>query len=150
MCDIKEKTRFKTKTVYKVVEKCGGNYYSYYTGKPVTVGKVTPLTEKELEFFMTEVGFDVRYAYNPTAFKKAYIIGGTRIFNKKMMGKISAFASLSVAKRLKESIPDPCEILKIKLGGEILKGTSDKMGYIPPHYVTYAGSEVLSIKEIES
>jgi hypothetical protein len=76
------------------------------------------------------------------------------LHNTLMIGKTSGFASLTAAKQLltlekrnhtkKKSIA----ILSIKLGGEIYEGTSAKIGMRNDNFKTYAGSEILSIKEL--
>lgn len=149
MCNISKQTDLKEKIIYKVVYKDGQTYYSPYVGKELRIGPISPLTRDEMKRFMNMKG-SFAYFFNADAFIKNYITGGSRLFNKKMVGKTSGFATLKAAKKVTKSIMSSRYIiLKLNVAGEILKGTSKHMYGIRGDYITYAGTEILSMKEVK-
>ena len=128
MCDIKEKTQFKTMTVYKAVRVSKGKYLSPFARTPINLGSVP-------EFKKFEVVSDF---FNP---------------RHPLHGKISGFAKKQDAITLAndDCFPTPSmKILKIKLGGIILMGSTNNICYKlrTVNNITYAGSEILSIEEL--
>ena len=130
MCDISKKSKFKTKTVYKAVVLCSdGTYLSAFAGAPLAVGLVPNFRKDQL-----------RYSgwFNPS---------------HPLHGKISGFAQKQDALKLSEAdylLSHPIRVLKIKLGGTILVGSTKGIDsqLIPPNHITYAGTEILSMEEI--
>ena len=135
MCDISKKTNFKTKTVYKAVEKHCGKYYSYFAMKELQVGKVEPLTKEELDNL--HVG-DACPAY-------VYLDTDSSFYNPHMVERVSGFALKEDAQVLADRF-----VLKIVLGGDIMKGTARRIcgPMIPEHHIVYAGTKILSMKEV--
>lgn len=132
MCDIKTKTNLTTKTVYKVVRKEDKDYYAYFSGFPIKIGKVDlHWDDKHNDNFMK---------YNPAS----------NLYNYIMTGKTSGFAKLISAQKLHKVLNYANVILKMKLGGEIWKGTGKNISdNISERIITYAGTEILSFKEIK-
>ena len=135
MCDIKNKTLLKTMTVYKAVGKTNtGDYISPFAHAPITTGKVPFFTISEIK----------NWWYNTS---------------HPLHGKVSGFARKRDAEILSNHIkanpfayPENMKILKIKLGGTILIGTTNMIlheNILSWNHITYAGSEILSIEEIE-
>jgi len=138
MCDISKKTNLKRKVVYKVVFKREGGYYSCVVGSMIQEGLVllSPATKYYKDFVPTY--------YNPN-----------------MDGRVSGFASKGSAMLLigidaKYNIfrdynvfKDKVVILKITLGGSIMKGTAK--GFLlgkDAKRITYAGTEIIDFEEI--
>lgn len=139
MCDISIQTRFKTKTVYKVAYQILGAYYSMFAGMLLNIGQVSkmPLYKGGVHHRF------IRYKECP------------ELFNPHMQGRTSGFktkrAALELVKNtLNVEIPamSYTVILKIKLGGNIIQGTSAGIGGVSSRYVTYAGTEILSLEEV--
>jgi hypothetical protein len=140
MCDINEKTKFKTKTIYKVVEKHNDKYYSVFAAKEISVGKVSPLTPEEVIENLEIMGWsyvDPREYTHPVSPK----------FNDNMVGKTSGFAKIGPAKALQMGNEKEV-VLKMVIGGDIMKGTSANIAGLDPNYITYAGTEILSMEEV--
>jgi len=141
MCKLITKTKFKTKTVYKLVLKYNGEFYSYYTGYKMHLGKIQESwCAPEIDVDWNDYSDDVLY-------------------NNLMLGKTSGFSEKLWAIKLKDTsrkyenfnLKDiERVILKIQLGGEIWKGNGSRISnYIPDNIVIYAGSEILSMSEIK-
>jgi len=140
MCDINKKTNYTTRIVYKVVHKNGDNYYALYSGLPICIGNV------DKRWRISKLKENIRDNYDFNSFTP-----DTWTYNRNIIGKTTGFADLKAAKILKrESNREDKTILKIKLGGEIWKGTSKNIlsEYFDNHIV-YAGSEILSFEEIK-
>jgi len=144
MCDIRQQTNLKTKTVYKVVYKANGKYYAVFSGLRLEIGFV----QKMLRFdsVIEDDNKDASILQSFNSFHKT----SSTCYNPLMSGRTSGFSSLKAAEILARCCY-PSIILKIQLGGSILKGTSANILRDPTfqRYITYAGTEVLSIKEIE-
>lgn len=140
MCDINKKTKYTTRIVYKVVHKIDGNYYALYSGLPISIGKV------DARWRLSKLKEDIRDNYDFSNFTT-----DTWFYNRNIIGKTSGFAILKAAKILKsESHREDKKILKIKLGGEIWKGTSKNiLSKYFDNYIVYAGTEILSFEEIK-
>lgn len=137
MCDIKQKTDLKERTIYKCVIKRGDEYISPFAYKTVCLGVVNPLTPDE---YHLNGGYGV--GYNP------YQKGGS-LFNKAMVGLCSGFATLRGAQECTATCYGRCfVIIKMRIGGDIWKGTSKNIWDERARFVTYAGSEILSFVEI--
>lgn len=149
MCDISKNTDLKTVTAYKVVmkreEKGKAQYYSWFAGTPLKVGIPTKQTH-ELYNTMSKL-FDRSLRY--------YCLG-ENYFNKNMVGKTSGFEKKEDAFSLLNDITsysfkpmlNVC-VIELKLKGEIMQGTAARITLsIPSHHITYAGTEIVSIKEI--
>jgi hypothetical protein len=140
MCSIKTKTTKETVTVYKAVIKNEGKYYAYFSGVEIMKGIVKP-----------QVISDIHREY--VKFKSAflrYLSPEDASYNKIMVGKSSGFANENNAFQLIKN-PDKdenCAVLKIKLGGEIWEGDARGIGTEDLNAVVYAGTEILSFKEI--
>ena len=141
MCDIRNKTDLSKITVYKLVKTdIQNNYYAFYSGLPIQLGKI------ELDWDGSKIERTFFDQYDFQDFIHSFL------FNGFMNGKMSGFATLEMAKKLLSKTVyggDNKTILKIELGGEIWKGTSKNISiYIPDDGIIYAGTEVLSFKEI--
>jgi hypothetical protein len=144
MCDINKKTEYTTRTVYKVVHKFDDNYYALYSGLPITIGKV------DAKWKPSKIQtIDIINACSFNSFSR-----DSHFYNSNMIGKTSGFADLKAAKILKQDTYQ-CGgimvILEIKFGGEIWEGSS--RGILDDDfddYIVYAGTEILSFKEIKS
>ena len=147
MCNISKPTQLKTITVYKIVYKAEGKYFGLYSHMPVVLGTVPKIDNS------TEIELKVKAILGR---KLSFWGSGWAGHNPLMPGKISGFAKRSVAKQLIECTSErPIEeatsiiIIKIKLGGTILMGTSENISNgININHITYAGTEILSIEEI--
>lgn len=139
MCNISTPSKYKTKTIYKVVIKVNDafplspsvTYLSAFTNQPVKVGLVSDVINlNELHYPYTDIS--------------------ARAYNKHMINRTSGFASLKTAKLLISKTIDKTKytILKITIAGDVMKGTTDFIHYLPKHLKTYAGKEILSIEEI--
>ena len=131
MCDISIKTNLKSKTIYKVAFKDYNEYYAVFSHLNLKIGKVS-----------VPSNIKGRYEYEV-------------IYNPLMVDKTSGFASLRAAKRLLNHklscsyYNNKIVILKMKIRGNILKGTSDKIAlYFPKDFITYAGEEIISMEEV--
>jgi hypothetical protein len=149
MCDISKPTKFKTKTVYKVVAKVNDRYRSVLSFSTLSIGKVMPLTRLEA-LYGNQIGTDsVNYLNEHDVF-----------FNHNMVNRVSGFGRKDDAEVFMRDcgggdIIDivrehfPVVILKLKLGGSIMEGTTNRIDkFIPNHHKTYAGTEILSMEEI--
>ena len=137
MCDISKPTKLKEITVYKVATKSQSGYLSAFVEAPIKLGEVKP-------FEMTGI-LVLKYGYN------------SALFNINMIRRSSGFKSKEAAQKLADFFANNSEdennnenliVLKIKLGGSIMRGTSNYIGGIDASHITYAGTEILSIEEI--
>lgn len=136
MCNLTKRRRDLTEvTIYKLVTKeVDGRYRSYFANTPVHVGKVIP---QQIPGQYIPLGFHF--------YKK-----GDGLYNRKMVGKCSGFKNPKIAKELFGYKEDENVVLEIVLGGEIWEGDSKGISMsIYDEEVTYAGTEILSIKELE-
>ena len=131
MCDISIKTNLKSKTIYKVAFKDDNEYFAIFSLLNLKIGKVSV----------------------PSSIKESYENCGN--YNPLMVDKTSGFSSLRAAKRLLNYKLSPSYyhhkivILKMKIRGNIFKGTSDKIAlYFPNDFITYAGEEIISMEEV--
>lgn len=131
MCDISIKTNLKSKTIYKVAFKDDNEYFAIFSLLNLKIGKVSvPSNIKDY------------YKYDV-------------IYNPLMVDKTSGFSSLRAAIRLLNYklisgyYHHKIVILKMKIRGNILKGTSDRISlYFPKDFITYAGEEIVSMEEV--
>jgi hypothetical protein len=128
MCEIKEKTRLKTFTGYKVVIKKDGKYYSPSTGLEYKVGMKLPHLQERNEIFDT-------WAWgNPLSKDGVW-------YKPEMQGKTAVFKNLrpcvtSIAcNRAFNHV-----ILKMTIGGEIYNGSFS-------YNELRIGTEIVDIKE---
>jgi len=149
MCNISKKTRRKTVTVYKVAVKFNDSYRSPFTFKKLILGKVKPLTELEAKTGATKGLNSMRY-FDPTF----------QFYNWNMLGKTSGFYTKRAAKEvfnhtyglihdLKATWGLTAVILKVTLGGEIWEGSAKRICEEYEKDRTFAGTEILSMEEIE-
>ena len=146
MCDIKTKTDLKTQVVYKVVMRSIENdkpaYYSWFAGTPVKKGKAVAQTF-ELHYQMSQL-----FA---TRMLKHYDISESH-YNSYMIGKVSGFERKEDAFLLFRELYSKrfaC-VVAITLGGEIMQGTANRItASVPYHHITFAGTEIKSIKELK-
>jgi hypothetical protein len=146
MCNINKKTKLKTKTVYKVVWKHNGDFYSVFTLKKLSLGKVKPLTKEEARH--NKVDLD-----RPNNNNFIYFDRSEYIYNQNMINKVSGFERRRDAEVLKSdlNIYGGPVILRAVLVGTILKGTGDGIRSLfdgRPDVKTYAGTEILSMEEV--
>lgn len=136
MCDIKQKTQLKTMTVYKAVcKRRENNYLSPFALTPIQVGKVPDFT---LYFTLHKKSYYQDYQHPMTG----HISGFARLKDAIICSELNCFKD-------KEGY---MKVLKIKLGGSILMGTTANIAnkhVLPWNHITYAGSEILSIEELE-
>lgn len=139
MCDINKKTGLRRVVGYKVVQEIGGEFYSPFTGYWLRLGRM----EREWTPYLRYNARD----YWP----------GAKLYNENMLGRVTVFKDLEpcwlmVYKRI------GLRVLEVELGGDIMEGTSKGMdGWFDVHgegesnrvYVTYAGEEIVSMKEIK-
>ena len=139
MCEFIRHTKKKTATVYKVVYKVKGIYYSIFAGTEVKVGEAI---KQERKHYMGQGlnHYTSDYTY----------------YTKEMVSKCSGFVKKEHAIYLtkdKYGLGNgrSMRILKIKLGGKIINGdgnsaTDFNLGEVIP---IYAGTEILEIKELK-
>ena len=142
MCDISKKTKLKTKTVYKAVLKIKRNYYSIFSGKKLTVGRVEPLTKREARFYGRYVS---RSPLN-------YFDEDDWAYNPEMVGRVSGFGKMKDAMIQSNTCwaKGRGRVLRVVLGGDIMKGTCQKINLdINWPNPTYAGTEIISMEEIQ-
>ena len=145
MCDISKQTDLKERVVYKTVVKHEGFYFSVFCGKLLTTGKVEPLKRSEA-LWMEEL--------NKWRDALRYLQPEEYLFNPHMVGKVSGFVSKEITERFTASNnkvhSDLTHVtLKVKLGGDIMKGTAKRISYdISERAHTYAGTEILSMEEL--
>ena len=145
MCDISKPTKLKTKKVYKVCIKVNRDYYSIFALKKIKVGEVGEYLHREQTEVSSLTGIPPCWGRD----------------NPLMAQMVSGFASISTARQLKSIRSNSLRvqihlgvfkivILEMMLGGTILKGTSAGISsMLPKNRVTYAGSEIISFKEVE-
>lgn len=146
MCNISQPTKFKTKTVYKVVRKVDDQYYSLFSLHHLEVGTVKPIDSDEV-FSIKDVIFSDSAGTSVNDYLKKH----SPIYNHHMEGRTSGFNSKRAACDLIEDMSmfkNPMVLLKVVLGGDILKGTAARCRSLNPNYITYAGTEILSMEEI--
>lgn len=140
MCDVNIRTKYTTRIVYKVVHKIGEKYYALYSGLPIRLGNV------DKRWRLSKLKESIRDSYDFNVFTS-----DEWSYNRNIVGKTTGFALLEAAKILKqESSKEDKTVLKIKLGGEIWKGTGKNIlsSYFDK-YIVYAGSEILSFEEVK-
>ena len=132
MCDIKEKTQLKTMTVYKAVYRNDKDeYLSPFAETPVEIGKVPNFTREVLCGMFQDILHPMR-GHISGCLKKAHAI---------IISKASCF----------DNWQNNMKIVKIKLGGDILKGSTSGIldeNELTSNGIIYAGSEILSIEEV--
>ena len=150
MCDVSKKTGLKEITVYKAVIKYMDNYYSYFAGKLIKVGKVTPLTEEEA-LFMRYEGCPSARSYVDTEINREHAAEGMNTFNLNIVGKVSGFMNIRHARKLAGGRQwTSTVVLKIVLSGKIMKGTAANITHIiPGGAIVYAGSVVKSFELVK-
>jgi hypothetical protein len=140
MCDISIKTRMKSVTVFKAAVEHEGEFYSLYSAKKLSVGPVKPLTVAEIKHGVT-IDLYCGNQYLPSAIWQWH-------YNEHMVGKVSGFKLKRDAVTLAGSSSRKV-VLKIVLGGEIMKGTANAISFdIPYENTTYAGTVIKSIQKI--
>ena len=140
MCDVNIRTKYTTRIVYKVVHKIADKYYALYSGLPIRIGNV------DKRWRLSKLKESIQDKYDFSSFTS-----DNWSYNRNIIGKTTGFTDLKAANILKrESHREDKTILKMKLGGEIWKGTSRNI--LSEHfdnYIVYAGSEILSFEEIK-
>lgn len=139
MCDINKKTKLKTVTVYKLCHKIGNKYYAYFSGMEISTGNVVNFKNTCDSHFLNRINKE-----------------NSPIYNENMIGRTSGFKLKKDVEYLLEHIkkhnPFNCGkvILKIKLGGDIMKGSGKNI--IMDDYldstITYAGTEIVEMQEV--
>ncbi len=142
MCNINKKTQKKSVVVYKVCRKMmDGNYYAYFSGMKIETGLV-----KNMPFFFP------KRAKNTHPFITYPKGDYSQFYNKNIVGKTSGFELLKIAKEfLKDTNPRTSNvILKLTLGGDIMKGTGDRIVRNPivNGAIVYAGTEILNVEVV--
>ena len=141
MCDINKKTKLKTVDIYKICWKRGDKYYAYFSGMEISVGNVIDFVSTCDERFLNRIN----HIY-------------TDIHNVNMIGRTSGFKLKRDAQYLLEYINKRTPLrnhrvlLKIKIGGDIMQGTGKKIikdvRLDNDSVITYAGTEILEIQEV--
>ena len=136
MCNLTELTKRKTVVVYKTAVKVGENYYSFFAGTKIEIGKVKKQTNRISDVVKHRIVYrNFINNYRDHIF-----------FNPHMVGRCSGFKNLTDAKILGKG--RHFVVLKIVLGGEIWIGdASDIDPDIPNDHIIYAGTEILSAVE---
>lgn len=140
MCNVNIKTKYTTRIVYKVVNKIADNYHALYSGLPIRIGKV------DARWKLSKLKEDILDNYDFINFTPV-----DWTYNSNIIGKTTGFANLKAAKILQKGTHREANtILKIKLGGEIWKGTSKNiLSESFDNHIVYAGSKILSFEEIK-
>ena len=132
MCDIGEETKFKSKVVYKVVYTIDGKHYSIFSGLKIKLGAVRNMNKRKTIGYMT---FNTYGKYD-------------HFYNENMIGRTTGFEKLSSAQELAR-VQSSRRVIKIKLGGKLLKGTAKRLLCNGYKHKVYAGTRILSITEIK-
>lgn len=139
MCDINKQTKLKKVTVYKVARKMeDGSYNSWIANVPIKLGKCPKYSN------------DGRESTDPVG---NYISSCN--YNSNMIGRCSGFKILmSINQERYRKLYNFPEytlcILRLQLSGNIMKGTAKDISYyISDNEITYAGTCIDSIKEID-
>ena len=137
MCDISKKTRRKTVTVYKIVDKYKDEYYALFSGVPVKTGKAIKQNYSHASISTISQHYEENNClYNPNMVGKC---SGFELQEDAYVFIGSAFEALAFYRR----------VLKVVLGGEIWEGTTKYISMlIPDDHKIFAGTEILSIKEV--
>jgi hypothetical protein len=152
MCDISMETKFKSKTVYKVAfQSRNGRLYSPFTYYPLKVGKVKDDWEK-MQKMCRKILEGTHQVF----------IKGSNMYNWHMRGMVSGFGLLSDAVAMVNDDSSVFShtamakkkgrliILKLTLGGKILKGSTKHIcSTVPNNHVAYAGSVIKSIQKLD-
>lgn len=154
MCDIKTLCKEKTRIVYKVVYRdIKGNYYAIISGMRINLGLVSKCIKEE-SVILRISSPSIQPYERVHKFSPDYVCRhNSPYYNPLMTDRTCGFSSLSSARRWIRTefsyiTKSALRILKIKLGGSIYKGTSARFLEYPIVSV-YAGSEILSFKEVE-
>jgi hypothetical protein len=135
MCTITGKSKLKTATGYKFAIEENGEFYSVYTGINYKKGKVTPLTNKEID--NREQLF---YPWSITGFQREYYGKTAVILNRG--GAMSM--GMGDFKNYKDTYPNAQFVLleiKIKDDDYLMEGEFCGFGCL-------MGGEILSIKKV--
>jgi hypothetical protein len=141
MCNVKEPANIQEIVGYKIVFKEGNKYLSPFAGKEIGIGKV----------------YDMPF-YNFEDQTKYWFYVYDELDNPNMIGKTTVFKSLEEAQIILKVLNKDesnlqwkdCIIIKIKITGNIIKGTSARIVEGFNNYIVYAGEEVLEIEEINN
>ena len=173
MCTLKESTDLKSVTMYKVMLRHDGKYYSMFSGLKMTLG---PVEEMRLEangvrvehqepidktLLETVLFRKQRTQFDHDIFCFADYRKDGRGYHEEMPGRTMGFKSLDAARmlgktyRLEHKWFVELVIIKLQVSATenktIWKGNSEGMN-LPPSYnvcVTYAGPNVDSFEEVE-
>lgn len=140
MCNINERTTLESVTVYKKVLSYKGEFYSPFAGTPIKVGCVIPQTDKTLEWCNNVL------SDNFSDYKE----WKNRFYNRYMVGKCNGFETLKDCSLMHIFTYYDVAILKIELGGDIMKGDAENIaGTVSKDAIIYAGSIIKSIEIID-
>jgi hypothetical protein len=142
MCNISKKLDAESVVAYKVVRVQDDMFYSCFSGYPFKVGKVG------------RVGDDWRipvWGHDYSTLLMKYL------YNENMINRVSAFKDMYHAEILRDEgirwgdFHGTYKVLKIVLKGDLMEGTGANIGGSKQFdkAVVYAGTEVVSIEEIE-
>jgi hypothetical protein len=127
MCELTRITKRKSAIIYKAVEKdVNGNYYSYFAGLPIKLGKVDSTTRI--------------HTYDNIRSHTGTIITSLPCGRDTLaIGRTMGVIKLSVVKQI---FNNNVIILKMEIGGSIAEGMWDKN-------LVLAGTEIISFKEVK-
>lgn len=145
MCYLTEKTKFKSRTGYKVLAEKNGKFYSTFTGQELKVGKVPlpPKHGKRLsnEFWNRSIDSEL---FRELPFYRSDFVGKTSIFTNKKSCK----HLYSIMKR-EEKINDKFNLVMVKMviSENIHKGYFIE-GFLGDSHNVFAGENINSIEVI--